>query len=61
MPHPVNTYERHGFLIIPVDPTRGGGFRWRGYRVEDGQSFRTDTLRGAFVMARAHKEVGAWD
>lgn len=45
------SYERHGFLI-----TRSAGpdAAWRGWR-EDGKSFRADTLKGAFSMARDHK------
>lgn len=60
MPRPTNTYERHGFLITPLEPNNAG-LRWRGWRGEDGQSFRTDTLRGAFTMAAAMKEIGAYD
>lgn len=42
------TYERHGFLI---SRTAGADAPWRGWR-EDGESFRADTLKGAFQMAR---------
>lgn len=42
------TYERHGFLI---SRTAGADAPWRGWR-EDGESFRADTLKGAFQMAK---------
>ncbi len=43
-----NTYTRHGFVI---SRTAGPDAPWRGWR-EDGISFRADTLKGAFQMAR---------
>lgn len=42
------THERHGFLI---SRTAGADAPWRGWRA-DGTSFRADTLRGAFAMAK---------
>lgn len=47
------SYTRWGFLI-----TRSAGpdAPWRGWR-EDGVSFRADTLRGAFEMARLNKDA----
>ena len=41
------TYERHGFVI---SRSAGSDAPWSGWR--DGQSFRADTLKGAFEMAR---------
>jgi hypothetical protein len=42
------SYERHGFLI-----TRSGGHDtpWTGWNPHGG-SFRADTLKGAFMLAR---------
>ena len=45
------TYTRFGFLITH---SAGPDAPWRGWR-EDGTSFRADTVRGAFEMARNHK------
>lgn len=42
------SHSRHGFLITR---TAGPDAPWRGWR-EDGRSFRADTLRGAFELAR---------
>lgn len=42
------TYERHGFVI---SRSAGADAPWRGWR-QDGTSFRAETLKCAFSMAR---------
>lgn len=46
----MKTYFRHGFLISR-NPTPCA-LRWRGW-AENGVTFRADTLKGAFKLARA--------
>lgn len=46
------TYTRFSFLI---SRSAGADAPWRGWR-EDGASFRADTLKGAFQMARKFRK-----